>query len=346
MSRILVCGVQTPYVSGGAEILVETLAQQLRTRGHQVDVIALPYTDAPRTQVVLGFMAWRILNLQLIHEKPVDLVIGTKFPSYAVNHRNKVVWLTHQHRQAYELYGTKYSDMHTRPDGMLFARIVRGLDGWSLGEAKALFSISQNTANRLKRYNGLDARPLYPPPRLAPLLHCERYDDYLLAIGRFEPIKRFDLILRALALTKCGVRCVLVGDGMQRAELEQLTDQLGVRDRVQFAGNVDDATLADLYANCLGVVYPPFDEDYGYVTVEALLSKKPVISTTDSGGVLEFLREGEDGFIAEPTPESLAEAIERLWSARSRVADLGEAGYQRVKGITWEPVIDGLTSTL
>ena len=348
MSRILVCGVQTLYVRGGAEQLVDTLADKLRAvGGHQVDVVNLPYTDAPRSQIVKSFLAWRSLNLRSIHEKSVDLLICTKFPSYAASHPNKVVWLTHQHRQAYDLYGTRFSDMHTRPDGWLFAWLVRRLDSWGLKDARSLYSISKNTADRLLRFNGLRAQHLYPPPRLAPMLRCGEYREYLLAVGRFEPIKRFDLILNALARTTCGaLQCVVVGDGMEGNRLKKLAEELGIQERVRFLGQVDDRELADLYANCLGVIYPPYLEDYGYVTVEAFLAHKPVITTSDAGGVLEFVVDGASGFVAEPTPEALADAIERLWQQRSDAPRLGDEGYQRVKDISWDNVIGALTSTL
>ncbi len=346
MSRIVVCGVQTLFVSGGAEILVDTLAGQLRRRGHQVDAVNVPYTDVPRTQILTTFLAWRNLNLERIHGKRVDLVIGTKFPSYAAHHPNKVVWLVHQHRQAYELFGTRWSDMHRMPDGRLFAWLVRRLDRWSLGEARRLFSISGNTASRLRRFNGLDAQPLYPPPKLAGRLHCESYGDFVLAVGRFEPIKRFDLILQALQHTDPALRCVLVGDGLQRPHLEHMTERLGLSGRITFAGRVSDDELVDLYARCLGVVYPPFDEDYGYVTVEAFLARKPVVTTDDAGGVLEFLEDGASGFVGPPTPEGLGAALTRLWVNRRAAPDLGEHGFRLVKDISWDRVIDALTETL
>ncbi len=164
--RVVICGVQTLFVRGGAESLVSSLEHELADRGFTVDVVNLPYKDVPRSEILKGFLWWRWLNLLAMHGRPVDLVIGTKFPSYAVQHPNKVVWLVHQHRQAYQLYGTKYSDMHTRPDGQLFAWLVRRLDRWGLGDARGLYAISGNVADRLRRYNGLTALPLYPPPRL------------------------------------------------------------------------------------------------------------------------------------------------------------------------------------
>ena len=109
---------------------------------------------------------------------------------------------------------------------------------------------------------------------------------------------------------------------------------------------MDDKTLVDLYGRCLGVVYPPYDEDYGYVTVEAYLARKPLLSTTDAGGPLEFLQHGVSGYVAEPSPESLGEAMQRLWDARKQAPEMGASGYEMIAGISWDRVIVGLTSTL
>lgn len=344
--RIVICGVQTLFVRGGAESLVSSLERELTGRGFTVDVVNLPYKDVPRSEILKGFLFWRWLNLLEMHGQRVDLVIGTKFPSYAVQHPNKVVWLVHQHRQAYELYGTKYSDMHTRPDGQLFAWLVRRLDRWGLSDARGLYAISGNVAGRLRRYNGLTAMPLYPPPRLAQQLHAGDYGDYVLAPGRFEPIKRFDLIVRAMAKLpeQSGLRCILAGDGLARQDLERLVEQEGLQGRVRFAGWVSDQELVDLYAGALAVVYPPFEEDYGYVTLESFLARKPVITTTDSGGVLEFVEDGVTGYAAAPDPAALAERLSRLAGRPALAAALGDAGYERARNITWDTVIDHLTA--
>ncbi len=343
MSRIVVCGVQTLYVRGGAELLVDSLVDALRERDHQVDVVNLPYVDVPRHHILYGYLAWRMLNLQAVHGRSIDMVIPTKSPSYAVSHPNKVVWLVHQHRQAYELFGTRYSDMHLRPDGRLFAGLVRRLDAWSLGSARRLCSISRTTAERAQRYNGLQVQPVYPPPRLAARLRPGEDGDYVLAPGRFEPIKRFGLIVQAMAQVKGPLRLLIAGDGMERPLLDALVERHGLQGRVTFLGRVTDDELIDLYAGCLGVVYPPYEEDYGYVTVEAFLARKPVVSVTDSGGVMEFLQDGVNGFVAEPTPAALAAALDRLWDARERASELGANGYETVKGITWDAVAAALT---
>src|SRR5437867_6144012 len=110
-------------------------------------------------------------------------------------------------------------------------------------------------------------------------------------------------------------------------------------------GEVDDAEVIELYANALAVVFPPFDEDYGYVTLEAFLSRKPVITTTDAGGPLEFVVDGVNGYVCPPEPEALGAAIARLGADRAHAARLGEAGYDRARTITWTGVVERLTGS-
>ena len=325
---------------------VDNLGQQLQSRGFIVDNVNLPYKDMPRWEIIKGFMAWRVLNLLEMHGNKVDMVIGTKFPSYAINHPNKVVWLMHQHRQAYELYGTTYSDMHTRIDGRLFARLVRWMDKSSLGQAKKVFTTSSNVSGRLLKYNHIQSEPLYHPPTLQKLFRNDGHGDYILAVGRLEPIKRVDLIVRAMAYSKSGCKCVIVGDGLQLAELRQLASGLGLEERVEFAGRVSDCELVDLYAGCAGVIYPPYDEDYGYVTVEAFLSKKPVITTNDSGGILEFVKDQVTGRVSPPDAQALGAYIDEIYCNKDISTSMGEAGYEAVKDISWDNVLDRLTETL
>ncbi len=120
---------------------------------------------------------------------------------------------------------------------------------------------------------------------------------------------------------------------------------LGVADRVRLVGFVSTDELLDLYARCRAVLYAPVNEDYGYVTVEAFLSGKPVLTTNDAGGVLEFVSDGESGVVSAPTPQGLADAIDRLWAfGHGQLRDMGEAGRVRVADITWDRVLDALTA--
>jgi glycosyltransferase involved in cell wall biosynthesis len=213
-----------------------------------------------------------------------------------------------------------------------------------LGECQRLFTNAQNTAERVRKYNGLDAQALYHPPRLAPRLFTRSYGDYVLSVGRIESVKRVDLLVRAMSHVDRPLRLVIAGDGTQRANVERLAHESGVADRVEFFGSVDDERLLELYADALAVVYPPFDEDFGYVTLEAFLARKPVITATDSGGPNEFVVDGVNGFSCLPEPEAFAQAINALNADRRRAQSLGEAGQERARGITWDGVIEKLVA--
>lgn len=344
--RILLCGAQVPFARGGAELLLESLREQLTARGHEVDQVAIPYSWQERLDILRSGLVWRLLDLEKVAGQPVDLVIATRFPSYLVRHPNKVVWLVHQLRQAYDLQGTPYSDFTGCERDRRTIELLRAMDQRTLGEARALFSISRNTADRLQRHNGLHARVLYPPPKLAAQLaeQAATAGDYVFSAGRLDELKRFDLLLRALAATTVPMRCKLAGSGPERAALEQLADRLGVRERVEFLGWVPDAELPALYAGSLAVYYAPYDEDYGYVTVEAMLAGKPVVTLADAGGVLEFVADGVTGFVCAPAdPRAVASRFDELWRDRERARALGEAGRRRVSSIGWDDAIARLT---
>jgi glycosyltransferase involved in cell wall biosynthesis len=340
--RILICATQVPFVRGGAELLVEGLRDALRARGHAVDVVALPFTWQPHDRIGPSALAWRLLDLSQVNDQPVDLVIATKFPSYAVRHPRKVVWLVHQHRQIYDWYGTPFSDFANTPEDRAVRDQVLRLDRAGLGEAQARYAISRNVAARLKRFTGLEAAPLYPPSRYSGRLASGPYGDYILSDARLDAAKRLDLLLRALAQTRAPVRCVLVSAGPERERLERLAGALGLGARVEFRGYVSDEELVGLYAGARAVYYAPIDEDYGFTTVQALAAARPLITADDSGGVLEFIEDGVNGLIGAPAPEALAPLLDRLAADVELAARLGAAGPARVAGITWEAVVGAL----
>ena len=339
---VLVCEAQVPFVHGGAEIHVRELVRELRERGYLAELVSVPFKWYPKEEILPHAAAWRLLDLSESNGRPVDRVIASKFPSYFVRHPNKVAWLIHQYRAAYELCGTEYSDFsHTDLEVGLRDKLI-ALDTQMLGECRAIFANARNTASRLKKFNGLEAIPLYHPSRLARRLRAGRYGDYILSVGRIESVKRVDLIVRALALVPGPLQLVIAGDGTQRANVERVASEAGVADRVTFLGMVDDEQLIDLYADALTVVYPPFDEDFGYVTLEAFLARKPVITCVDSGGPNEFVRNDVNGWSCEPHPAALADAINAAASDRAATARRGDAGHEVASTITWDGVIEQL----
>ena len=339
---ILVCEAQVPFVQGGAEFHVRELVRQLRAHGHAAELVSVPFKWYPKSEILAHATAWRLLDLSECNGRPVDLVIATKFPTYFVRHPNKVAWLIHQYRAAYELAGTPFSDFtHTEEDVALRERII-ALDTAMLSECRRIYANAANTAGRAARFNGVAARPLYHPPRLSERLRAGKAGSYVLSIGRLEAVKRVDLAIGAMAHAPKGLELIVAGIGTQRAALEALAGSLGVADRVRFVGEASDDLIIELYAGALGVIFPPYDEDYGYVTLEAFLSHKPVVTTTDSGGPNEFVEDGVNGFVTAPTAEAIGTAIRRLDDDRGNARAMGEAGYERARTITWDGVIEKL----
>ena len=342
IQRIVVCEVQVPFVRGGAEYHVRALLHELQAHGYRAELVSIPFKWYPKKEILAHAAAWRLIDLSESNGDAIDLVIATKFPSYFVRHPNKVTWLIHQYRAAYELAGTPYSDFTHNDEDVGLRQSLIDLDTKMLGECRRLFANARNTANRLAKYNGLTAQALYHPPPFADRLQAGPYGDYVLFVGRLESIKRPDLAVRAMLDVDRPIRLVMVGDGTQRRHIEQLAATLGVADRIDVAGSAGEQQLIDLYKNALAVIYTPFDEDFGYVTLESFLARKPVITAIDSGGPLEFVEDGENGSICEPMPEAIASAINRLAADRPAAARLGDAGYERARLVTWDGVVEEL----
>ncbi|HVT57231.1 MAG TPA: glycosyltransferase family 4 protein [Thermoanaerobaculia bacterium] len=346
--RICICDAQVPFARGGAELLVATLRDELAARGFEADVVTLPFNWPTRVDLLRGCLAWRLIDLTDAAEKKIDRVIATRFPSYLVRHPHKIVWLVHQLRQVYDLFGTTYSDFSTQPRDRRVMEMVQAMDRRSLSEARALFTISHNVAARLRRSNQLAGRVLYPPPRLEPAYHTGEFGDYVFTAGRLDTLKRLDLLVRAMQYTETPVRCRIAGTGPEREALGELAQRLGVGGpggKVELLGWVDERDLIELYAGSCGVFYAPYDEDYGYVTVEAFKAGKPVVTAADSGGVLELVEDGVNGFVCAPdAPREIAAHCDRLFRDRAAARAMGEAGRAQVAAIDWDHVIAELTA--
>jgi glycosyltransferase involved in cell wall biosynthesis len=339
--RIVVADAHVPFVQGGAELHVRSLVDELRRRGHEAERVALPFRSQPKSELLAQAAAWRLLDLSSSNGIPIDLLIATRFPTYFARHPRKVAWVIHQHRAAYELCGTEYSDFTHAEEDVAIRKRLMALDTQMLAECRHVFANAQNTANRLARFNGIAARALYHPPALAGRLRAGDFGDYVLSVGRLERVKRADLAVRAMAHVTEPVRLRVVGDGSGRAELEAIAAGIPGRS-IEFLGAASQDQLVDLYAGALGVVYAPYDEDYGYVTLEAFLAGKPVVTASDSGGTLEFVEHERNGFVASPDPEAIAAAIDRLARDRRLAANLGAAGRERAHTVTWDGVIEQL----
>src|SRR3954469_13592415 len=339
--RVAVCAPQVPFVRGGAELMAEDLVGALRVRGHEAELVTVPFKWYPGSRVLDQAFLWRLVDLEEADGRPIDRVIATKFPAYCVRHPNKVVWIAHQFRQAYDYDRTAdFGQFSESPEDRATRLAVERLDRIALGEARRVFAISQNVVDRLApNTDGEAASPPPPPQKLA--YRTAEPERYVLSVNRLDRAKRIDLLIEAAKLDST-LRIVIAGDGPDRERLEQLAAPLN--GQVEFTGRVDDERLADLYARCLAVFYAPVDEDYGMVPFAAFLSEKPVVTTTDAGGPLEIVHDRETGLVVAAEPAALAQALAYLGSNADEARRYGRAGKTLAERVTWDVCIDALLS--
>lgn len=342
--KILIATAQVPFVKGGAEIHAFGLQNALCAKGHEAEIISIPFKWYPPENIVNHMLACRLLDITESAGNKIDLLIGLKFPAFLIRHPNKVLWILHQHRAAYDLWGHPLNDLIRFPNGSEVRTIIQTADKNLISEAKAIYTNSGNVAKRLKLFCNIDSIPLYHPPPNAEKLFCNEAQDYLFFPSRICHLKRQSLVIEALSKTTQPVSIYFAGKADNHeyeVELKQLAKKLGIHKQCKWLGEISEAKKFDLYANALGVVYPPIDEDYGYVTLEAMLSSKPVLTCSDSGGTLEFVQNGETGLIAEPTPEDLANKMDELWLHRELSRSWGKAGNELYHSlqISWDTVV-------
>jgi len=346
--RLAVVTSKVPFVRGGAEVHAEQLCAALERAGHEVELVAIPFRWYPPEKILDHLMACRLLDLEESNGTPIDRIIGLKFPAYHIPHPNKVLWILHQFRTAFDLWGGEDADLAYHPNGRQIRDAIQQVEETLMTEARGLYANSRNVADRLKAHCGLAAQPLYHPPAGAEHFGCQSQGDYLYYPSRLAPLKRQALILEALACCQQPVKVVFSGKPDTPgygATLEDLARTFKVTHRVSWLGMVDEEEKRRLYARALGILFTPKDEDYGYITLEAMLSAKPVITCTDSGGPLEFVRDGYSGLVSRAEPRDLAGAMDRLWKERRFAEEAGRAGrqlYDDLK-ISWEHVVKVLT---
>ena len=343
MATIAVVTSSPPFAEGGHLVMARELVRALKEEGHEAGLIVTPQNRFGR-QASAYLAAW-CTDVQFAHEeKKVDQVISLRFPGYAVRHPNHVLWLNHRMREYYDLWD-QFS-AHLSWKGKLKERgrraIIHRVDHHLLGKMRRRFVISGTVQTRLRRFGDISSDVLYPPPPRRDYRH-DSYGDYLFGVSRLSPLKRFDLVLRALAEPMAaGIKCVIAGEGAELEPLRRLRSLLDLDHRVQLVGRLDEAGLIQHLARCRAVIFPPFNEDYGFVTVEAYMCGKPVITCTDSGGPAELVRDGATGYVTAPTPEALALAMRRVMDDRNLAARMGESGLAVATQMTWSAAIQKL----
>lgn len=340
--KILVTATHVPFSRGGAEAHMHALVRALRSCGHQAELLRIPFAFSPETTISATMEFCRNFDLEQLSGGAPDRVISLQFPSWGMHHPDQVVWMLHQHRAVYELYDKDNGS----PELAALREQITSFDRESLGRARRLFANSRRVAERLRHYNGLQATPLYHPPPDAASFQSGDAWDYILYPSRLETLKRQQLLIDTARLVKAPIRFVLLGEGGQRPQLEALIERHQLQDRVLLHGFRPRAEQLAWYAHSIGVFFGPRDEDLGYVTLEAMLAARPIITCTDSGGPLEFVVDGDTGLVVEPNAEAIAEAVEWLWHHRQKARQMGLAGRAAVEALDlrWERVVEQLVS--
>jgi len=340
--RLVLFSSCVPFVHGGGRFIVEWLEEKLRERGHQVERVYLPFSDDPKD------LLWQMTAFRLVKIDSADRVICFRPPSHLLQHPNKVLWFIHHLRGFYDLWNTDGAPPHTRYYKAL-RRAIFQADRVALNEARAIFANSRVVQKRLKKFNDVDSSVLYPP-LLDPTAYRNRgYGDEVVCVSRLGRYKRQHLLVEAMAQVKTAVTVRICGDepgGDYSEELLRLASKLGVADRVSIENRwISEEEKRDIIGRSLAVAYFPLDEDsYGYPSLEAAHSHKPLITTTDAGGVLEFVAHEHNGLVCDPDPKAVAEALDRLYSDRELVKALGNEAAETVEKlhINWGNVIDSL----
>lgn len=333
--KVIIATSVFPFVSGGSTLIVDWLAEMISGEGHEVELLKLPFSPN-YSEILDQILAYRLIDVS----QHGDRLIAVRTPSHLVRHPCKVLWFIHHHRSAYDLWGTRYQDIPNTPEGLQYRDAIRQADSVGFGEAKKIFCNSQVVADRLQKFNGVDAEVLYPPLPNPESYRTDSYGDYILYLSRITHHKRQLLALQGLSYTRSPVRLLIVGpvDPDARSYLQELTttaEKSGLANRVSIVPQwISEREKVDLLAGCLALAYLPFDEDsYGYPSLEAHHAGKAVISTTDSGGTRELIVDGENGFLLPPDPEAIGRAMDQLYRDRDLARQMGEAGRRRVDGL-------------
>lgn len=336
--RIAIASVQVPFLAGGAELLAEGLRGAALAAGHQCEIVTHPFRFGPPAEIRRSMALWETENFHELTGYTPEVTLCLKFPAYAVKAPNKVLWLLHQHRAAYDLWSGGPDDEAKLRDE------VHAFDRRHLAPFARRYTIAGNVSRRLREYNGLESTPIYNPPALADRLYTLPAEPYVFFPSRIESLKRQGLLIEAMRHVRSRVVALIGGTGGQLQSCEALIARHDLGDRVRLLGALTDEQLCAFYAASLGVFFGPKDEDYGYVTLEAMLAAKPVITCRDSGGPLEFVVDGQTGYVVEPEPQAIAEAIDRLAGDGERAREMGEAGRERYRDldISWPAALEAL----
>ena len=344
--KIAIINVMAPFIYGGAEFMADSLCKKFIEYGHAAQVIRFYYSWAKPEYILDGIFAARAMWLD-----NVDRVVALKFPAYLIPHPDKRLWLVHQLRQAYELENTEYDFFQKNDHDQKIKAAIRRCDTRYLKELEGnIFTNSKVVSDRLLKYNGISSQVLYPPLIDEELYKMGDYGDYIFYPSRVNRSKRQYLAVEAMRYVKSDVKLVIAGKGdspKDESDLFALIENYQLKDRVVYINRfISQEEKTDLFKDALASIYIPYDEDsYGYVTLEAFQAGKAVITATDCGGTSLVVKDSITGYMTQPTPQSIAEAMDQMYLNRNKTKEMGMNGlpFLRDLGISWENVVARFT---
>jgi glycosyltransferase involved in cell wall biosynthesis len=283
-------------------------------------------------------------NLKL--KEDYDVINAHMVPSHWIRNRNeRVLWYVHTpFRDVYDLYEfrMRLKKFYQKPVHWAGIRAVRSIDQKVVKRIEGILSNSSNTRSRIVKYYGRrDASVLNGG------IEYEKYSDngtekYFVYAARFSPNKRQEYAIDAFRLFEKkvkGYRLLLVGPvSKDKAYYDyylRIAAEAKKSSSIRILKDMDDEKLRDLYSRCTAVLYPPVNEDYGLVPLEAMASYKPIIAVNE-GGPKETVEDGKTGFLVD-SEQAMADKMAYVAENPQLAAEMGRNGRRRVsERYSWE----------
>jgi len=343
--KILVLNNMIPFKNGAADHLGSSLARNLRRYGHDAELMRIPFAWNHDERLYDDMLACRMMRVD-----NVDCVIGLRFPAYLIPHSRKTLWLIHEYQPAYTS-ASSVTPSVSRPElDQNLQRTIAAADRECFSQTDEIFVISQVVQERLVRSNGYQGEVLHPPLDDAEIFAPQADSDYIFCGGSINRASRQHLLIEAMRHTTSGINLFIAGPPDTAADaqrLEKLIEQYGLSDRIRVEfGDHDRQRLARWVNHSCACAYIPHQEEYGYPTLEAFYAGKPVITTEDAGGVLDFVSDRSTGRVVMPEATCLAAAIDEMAENPFERRQWGEAARTHIheRNISWPEIVKRLVA--
>ncbi len=372
MNIALIAPSHVPFMTGGAERLWKDLCHQINElTPHSADIINIPAPEGNFWEIINSYRTFSDLNLDHF-----DMVISGKNPCWMVRHSNHVLYMLHPLRGVYDTYplfhlpyavqskfnlvnqiakacdlGISTNELFDQLNELkkyhleivddvkipspFLRKVLHRFDANALSSVRKIYTISNVVSNREEYFHGQEVCGSQPPPS-GLNVRQGLASNYILTYSRLDKAKRIDLIINGFKKTKNNLELRIAGEGPEFQSLVELSSD---DSRIKFLGRLTDEALIDQIADAYAVCFTPYQEDYGLVTVEALFAGKPVITTSDAGGPLDFIVNGVNGYVAEPTATSMGNAIDNVVNNPNYSALTLEA-IKSVSHVRWDRLVE------